>query len=261
VGSGHYYKPTANDREGSPEKDRRHFSVDRGPPGSEASAMRNGCTLLGSSFPVLIILLAGCGHDHPPGAGSDVNEYFYDCEDPKRPANLRVFATDESLIALLNKESAGALKVREEEAAHLTEPTVGFSAATPPNFVIQPPVVGAQAAPDGLTPAPAAPPRRSLWRRALAWLAPVATAHAHCMPVTGDNYLLRLMKDGESKPAYAALASVTNFTPTATVWQAAMKGRTGQTLKLTLIRAGYSAGTVTTGPFVGTGTVTFTVAP
>ncbi len=209
--------------------------------------------------PLLAAGLAGCGHDHDHEAGGDeVNEYFYDCEDPNRPPSLQVFATDESLVALLNKESAGAIQTKDDLAARLTAPNA-LSATTPPNFVIEPPASSAQLAP----PAPSPPDlrRRSFWQRLRNTLAPIGTAHAHCKPVTGDNYLLRLTKDGESKPAYAVLASVTSFTPNATVWAAAMKGRAGQTLRLTLIRAGYSGGTITTGPFVPAQMTSFTVGP
>jgi hypothetical protein len=210
-------------------------------------------------------LLSACDdHDHDHGETSEVNEYFYDCEDPNRPAGLNVFATDESLRALLDRESAGAVQTKDESAAHLTAPATGLSAATPPNFVIEPPPTSAQAAPlpDARAYADAyVAPRRSFWQRALRVLAPVGTAHAHCQPVTGDNYLLRLTKDGESKPAYAALSSVKTFTPSATVWKAAMNGRSGQSLKLTLIRAGYNGGTVTSGPFVPAQATTFTVGP
>lgn len=104
-------------------------------------------------------------------------------------------------------------------------------------------------------------PRPPLWRRALAWLSPIAIAHAHCTPVSGDNFLLRLTRDGDSKPAYSALASVTSFTPTAAAWTKAMQGRAGQTLKVTLMRAFYSSGTITDGPFVGTQATSFVVAP
>jgi hypothetical protein len=214
--------------------------------------------------PLLLVLLAapllGACDDHDHGETSDVNEYFYDCEDPGRPAALDVFATDESLRALLDKESAGAIKTQDEAAAHLTAPDIGLSAATPPTFVIQPPATSAAGAPApfGVPPARA---RRSFWRRTWQALAPIGTAHAHCKPVTGDNYLLRLTKEGDSKPAYAVLSSVTSFTPNANVWKAAMNGRAGQKLKLTLIRAGYSGGTITSGPFVPATMTTFTVAP
>lgn len=105
-------------------------------PGSTAkiSVMRlcrpmDGRVLLTLAF----CLGAACG-DHHPAPASDVDEYFYECEDPKRPPGLAVFATDESLIALLNKESAGLIKTVDANAATLVGPPAGsaLSATTPP---------------------------------------------------------------------------------------------------------------------------------
>ncbi len=207
--------------------------------------------------------LAGC-HSHEHAASTAVSEYFYDCEDPKRPPALKVFATDESLAELINKEAAGALSSKAGEVARLAMPATGatLSATTPPSFVIEPPVVGARA--PG-APVPRVTPRRPFPERARRWLwqaiSPIGTAHAHCMPVTGDNFLLRLSRAGDSSVAYAALASVTSFTPDGEVWKKAMQGRAGQTLTVTLLRAYYSGGTITNGPFVSSEPVSFTVGP
>jgi hypothetical protein len=98
------------------------------------------------------------------------------------------------------------------------------------------------------------PPRRPRWWQRLA---PIGTAHAHCPGVTGDNYLVRLTAaDG---PVYTALLSVPSFTPGAERWRAALTGRKGQTLNLTLLRAGLQGGRVTIGPFRSAGTAQFTV--
>ena len=39
------------------------------------------------SASLLAVLTAGCGHDHPSNS-TEVDEYFYDCEDTKRPRGL-----------------------------------------------------------------------------------------------------------------------------------------------------------------------------
>jgi hypothetical protein len=182
---------------------------------------------------------------------------------------LTVFATDESLVKMLEKEDAGGIVTRDEEAATLLAPASGatLSAATPPTFMLMAPATSARLerrpnllAPARLTPAMDRRHRRSFWSRALTWLAPIGTAHAHCTPVTGDNYLLRLSGNGD-KQLYAALLSTPTFTPSAEVWKKAIGGVTGQTLKLTLLRANYSGGTITSGPFVSSKVVTFTAAP
>jgi hypothetical protein len=216
-------------------------------------------------FSLALALGLGACDDHE-APSSDVDEYFWDCENMAKPSSLTVFATDESLIALLNKESAGAIRTVDENAATLTMPTPGstISAATPPSFVIQRPATSARG--------PALDNKRAFaqagaaklrppWRRAVSWLAPIGTAHAHCLPVTGDNYLIRLTREGDAAPAYSALISVPSFTPTEAVWSKAMQGRAGQTMKVTLIRAFYSGGTITDGPFVGSQSPTLVVGP
>ena len=159
--------------------------------------------------------------------------------------------------------------MRPENAATLVAPVSGstLSIAAPPLFAVQPPVTSARNQVAPVAPAPdvgnggTVPSRRSLLRRALDWLSPVATAHAHCLPVSGDNFLLRLTRDGDRQAAYSALTSVTDFTPTAATWAKALQGRAGQTLRLTLIRAFYSGGAITDGPFVGNQVASFVVAP
>jgi hypothetical protein len=209
-------------------------------------------------------LATSCGHDHDHEVSTEVDEYFYDCEDAKRPTTLTVFATDESLVKMLEKEDAGGIITRDEEAVALLAPASGatVSAATAPTFTLMPPATSAR----GQEPAPMfqleqpALRRRSFWRRALTWLSPVGTAWAHCTPVTGDNYLLRLA-GSDGKQIYAALISTTTFTPGAEVWKKSIAAVSGQTLKVTLLRASYSGGTITAGPFVGSKPITFVAGP
>jgi hypothetical protein len=220
-----------------------------------------------ATFGFAVCGLTSCGHDDDHGASAEVDEYFYDCEDSRRPTGLTVYATDESLVKMLEKEDAGGIVTKEEEAAVLLAPAAGatLSPATPPTFMLMPPATSAHLGPrpGGDRPLGAPSPRtrqRTLlqhMRRALAWLSPIGTAYAHCTPVTGDNYLLRL-RSSDGKQIYAALLSVTTFTPTADVWQKALAGHGGQPLNLTLLRASYSGGTITAGPFVSGKAITFT---
>jgi hypothetical protein len=217
-------------------------------------------------FALAMSVVPACNRDHDEGApGADrVDEYFYDCQDPKRPAALASFATDESLVKLLEKEDAGSLVMKDEEAATLTAPAAGssLSAAAPPAFALAPPATSARIDPEAPPPTPVRPHpgRMRLLRRAWGWLAPIGTAWAHCMPVTGDNYLFRL-STSDNKQIYAALLSVTTFTPGVAAWIKAFAGLAGQSVHLTLLRASYTGGTITAGPFVSSKTVSFTVAP
>jgi hypothetical protein len=202
------------------------------------------------------LLLAAC--DKHEEAGDDA-DYFYSCDDA--PGGVSVYATDESFRAILDKETAGEVMAKDAEAATLMSPASGatLSPSTPPTFVLTTPV--ARLSPGAAPPeGPSARPRRRpLWRRALTWLSPVGTAWAHCPGVTGDNFLFRLERAGEAKPAYTALVSVTSFTPRAEAWKRALNGRAGQTLTVKVIRAGFTGGRVTSGPFQSTQAVTFTV--
>jgi hypothetical protein len=205
-------------------------------------------------------LATSCGHDHDHEASTEVDEYFYDCEDAKRPTTLTVFATDESLVKMLEKEDAGGIVTRDEEAVTLLAPANGatVSAAAAPTFMLMPPATSARG--EDPAPAPLEPRRRSFLRRALTWLSPIGTAWAHCTPVTGDNYLLRLSA-GDGKQIYAALISATTFTPGAEIWKKAIAAVSGQSLKVTLLRASYSGGTITSGPFVSSKPITFVAGP
>jgi hypothetical protein len=228
----------------------------------------------------LVVICAGsplaCGHDHDaPALPTTVDEFLYDCENPRRPPQLTVFATDESLVKMLEKEDAGAILHKDEGAATLLNPLSGatLSSASPPEFALVPPTTSTRLGPVPAGPRisplrlPAPAPHVSpahLLRRALTWLghrlAPIATAYAHCTPVTGDNYLVRL-GTGDNPQIYAALTSVTTFTPNPAIWKKALAGRAGQTVTLTLLRASYSGGTITDGPFAGGQVVSFTIGP
>lgn len=216
-----------------------------------------------AAFLAAAFLATACEHQHGPSS-DEVDAYFYDCNDPKRPAGLTVFATDESLIEMLNKESAGAVMDKAMEAAALVTPASGtvLSAAAPPTFTIT--VVNTLTA-SPVTPAlprPSPSPRpRTLWQRLGSWLSPIGVAHAHCDPVSGNNFLLRLTSTTDNKRVYAALSSVTSFTPDAETWRKALEGRNGQTLRVTLLRAVYTGGVIRGGPFAGHPNMMFSVGP
>jgi hypothetical protein len=198
----------------------------------------------------LLAPLAGCPDEDGEASGAD--EYFYDCE--TAPAGVTVYATDESFRAIVDKESARSVTVNDAEAATVVSPAPGatLSAGTPPTFMLRTPT--AALVPPGPGGCPSRRPR--WWQR----LSPVGVAHAHCPGVTGDNMLVRLTPAGATTPAYTALVSVTSFTPSAERWRAAMGRRKGQTVTLTILRAGLAGGRVTIGPFVPSQTTSFTVA-
>jgi hypothetical protein len=205
-----------------------------------------------------LAVFGGACHEHAAG-GDAADDYFYSCEDA--PTGVSVFATDESYRAIADKESAGEVERKDAESARLGSPASGatISIAMPPTFVIAAPMARlAPAAPSALPPRSV---RKSPWRRVVTWLAPIGTAYAHCPGVTGDNFLLRLNQGDEPRPIYSALVSVTSFTPRAASWSRAMKGRAGQTVTVSLVRAGFTGGRVTSGPFVGSAAMTLNVGP
>jgi hypothetical protein len=199
----------------------------------------------------LLALLAAC----PGGDGDEVSkpdEYFWDCT--TAPAGVTVYATDETFDEIANKESAGAVKVSDAEAATVMSPAPGgtLSAGTPPAFMLRTPT--AALVPPG--PGGGCPPGRPRWWQRLS---PIGVAHAHCPGVTGDNMLVRVLPSGSSRPIYSALVSVPMFTPGAEKWRAALGGRKGQTVTVAVLRAGLQGGIVTIGPFASSQQATFTV--
>jgi hypothetical protein len=207
------------------------------------------CLRAAATGVTLVLALSACSDgDEDPVPAAD--EYLYDCMNA--PATVKVYATDESFRAIVDKESAGAAVPDAARAATVVAPASGtsLSATTAPAFSLDIP-----------TSAASLPPGRprSLAARLWRWLAPIGTAYAHCGNVNGHNVLLRLLRPGESRPVYTALVSVNAFTPSATVWQKAMAGRKGQTLQASLLHALLVDGRVVEGPFISPQTVTFTI--
>jgi hypothetical protein len=216
-------------------------------------------TSLAVAVPGLALALAGC-HDHDHDDEPTADEFFFDCE--SSPAGATVFATDEAFVEFVNKEAANGLTKDDAQAPKLTSPAAGgtISAATPPMFTFMNMPTARLDARPGRRTGPC-PVRRSRWAAARAFFSLEGTAYAHCPAVSGENFLFRLTKEGDSKPLYTALLSVTSFTPSAAKWNKALAGRSGQTVTLTLARAVLSKGTITNGPFVPATAIKFTVGP
>lgn len=218
------------------------------------------------SLILLLVLPAACksssgGDDE----GANADEYFYDCEDAKKPDGLTVYATDEAYRAFLDKVTAGAQKKDDTQAAKLTSPMADstLSIATPPAFSI--------AAPMAMAPRPTRMPNprnlvptqhhRSRW----AWVKDLfsieGTAWAHCPNVTGPLYLVTVKEMGKDEAAYSALVSVPSFTPGADAWKAKLTPLSGKKVTVTVARGVFSMGEIQLGPFVPTQDPSFTVGP
>jgi hypothetical protein len=200
--------------------------------------------------------LLACHGDHDHESELSADEFFYDCE--QRP-DLTVFATDEAYVSVINAEAAAKTQIVDDDRApRLQSPVSGsvLSTTTPPTFTV------ATAAASLRPQRGQACPRAShvFWTRMAQSLSPISTAYAHCPAVSGPLFLLRLTHEGETAPVYSALASVTVISPSANVWTKVMKGRAGQTLKLSIVRAVLSKGTVTEGPYKRSDSPTFSVA-
>ncbi len=199
--------------------------------------------------------MLACHSDHDHESDLTADEFFYDCE--QRPD--LVFATDEAYVSVINAEAAAKTQIVDDDRApRLQSPALGsaLSMSTPPTFTI------ATGAAWLLPKRGQACPRASkgFWTRMAQSLSPVATAYAHCPAVSGPLFLVRLTHDGDSAPVYSALSSVTVISPSSKVWTKVMKGRAGQTLKLSIVRTVLSKGTVTEGPYRRPDSPTFGVA-
>ena len=190
-------------------------------------------------------------------AGAD--EYYYDCEDTKKPPELTVFATDEAYREFLDKVAASGFKKDATQSPQLMTPAPdsSVSAATPPMFSFS---SGMTLRTKDSVPK-SRPPRR---RSALAWLRAAlseGTAWAHCPTVTGTLYLVQLTAVGEKTPAYTALASVTRFTPDAAVWKEKLGPLAGKKVAVTVARGVFSMGHLELGPFVSDKDISLSITP
>jgi hypothetical protein len=211
------------------------------------------------SLLLLLVLPGACHSSGSTDAEANADDYFYDCEDAKKPASLNVFATDEAYRTFLDKIAATGVMKDDNQAPKLSSPMADatLSLAAPPTFTFS----SGMALRLPATPARPSVHRRSRW----AWVKDLfsleGTAWAHCPNVTGSLYLLQLTPVGDTHAAYTALSSVTSFTPNADVWKAKLGGQSGKKVTLTLARGVFSMGEIQLGPFVASQDVSFTVGP
>ena len=206
---------------------------------------------------------ATCG---PHGPAEGVDEYYVNCDGA--PAG-QPFVSDESYTKFVEAESAGTVMPSACEAPVLTSPSPGSVLDSPPTFVFSPrqdPCPQATRAPEPAAKVAARKPKSRRFEfatvtRVLRGLVPIGTAYAHCPAVSGENYLLQLTAAGEVEPFYVALLSVTTFTPNADRWRAAVAGRNGKQVTVTIQRALFVGGLVMEGPYVQTQPFAFTLAP
>jgi hypothetical protein len=208
------------------------------------------------ALPVTLLLFAAC-HSHDEG--SEEVEYFYDCEDAKKPATLTVYATDEAYREFIDKVTASGFKKDNTQSPQLMSPAADstISIAMPPAFNF---TTGMTLRTPDTVPNPRTPPRRSRWAWLKRNLSFVGTAWAHCPAVTGTLYLLQLTPEGQTAPAYTALSSVTTFTPGA-AWKEKLQPLSGKKVKLTLARGVFSTGNLELGPFIADKEIALTVGP
>jgi hypothetical protein len=206
------------------------------------------------------MLQFACGGDSagPP----QPDEYVTDCE--TRPDG-GAFASDENYSAFLDKEAAHAVTADSCKAPQLTSPAPGstLGRTTPPliAFSDTPASCGLRRALPVQLAALCPLRRQPLWKRLLRAFVLEGVAEAHCGAFTGTNYLLRLGRAGDARPAYLAVLSVNSYTPDAGAWQRALSSRGGQTLTLSIERAVFFRGDIMEGPYLPAAPPTFQVAP
>jgi hypothetical protein len=212
-------------------------------------------------MPLTVLLLAvTCGKESSEEANA--SEYFYDCEDAKKPAGLNIYATDEAYRAFQDKVAASGFKKDSAQAPKVMAPAANstISLATPPAFSFTSGMALRTRDVGPRVPGAAPRPRGSRWAWLRSALSFEGTAWAHCPTVTGPLYLVQVGEAGKA-PAYTALASVTIFTPDPAVWKEKLQGLSGKKVTLTVARGVFSMGTLELGPFVADEDVSLTVGP
>ena len=195
----------------------------------------------------VVLLICACSGATPPAQPPTPDEYIANCESAG-DAGIPV-TSDENYTAFLNAEAASRVVADCGRAPRMMAPSGTLSAATPPAFSFTP------------TNSTCARKQAPLWKRLVRAFVLEGTAQAHCGAISGENYLLRLVHPGESKPVYMAMLSVTSFTPDAAIWTHNLAGRSGQTLVLTVERASFLMGDITEGPYVQPAPISLTVTP
>jgi len=206
-----------------------------------------------------LLALLGCSQQNNP---TKADEYIVDCT-----VNASQFASDESFVKFTEAEAAGRVTADDCKSPELLGPSFGatLSAGVPPLFLFNPiHTCGAEG--------PTGSPRRYAmgttrarprWLSVLKFAADLfeGTAEARCGAFSGENYLFRIRRAGDSTPLYTALLSVTAFQPDPAIWRRALSGRNGQTVSVTIERAIFSVGTINEGPYVQSQPYSFPVGP
>jgi hypothetical protein len=208
---------------------------------------------------VLLASLSCSNH----GGTSTSDEYIVDCA-----TNATQFASDENYVKMIEAEAARRVVADPCKSPELfaPDPSVRLSPGAPPTFIFNPihtcaaanrssnPVQGCSMKKN--QPAPA-------WLSALKFGASLleGTAEAHCGAMSGENYLLRVTRTGDSTSLYTAMLSVASFTPDAGIWRRALSGRNGQTVSVTILRSVFLRGSINEGPYVQPQPYSFTIGP
>ena len=205
-----------------------------------------------------LLALLGCSHqNNPPGA----DEYIVDCT-----VNASQFASDDSFAKFTEAEAAGRVTTDDCKSPELLGPSFGatLSAGAPPLFLFNPihscGVVRPTDSPRRYVGGTGA---RPMWLSVLKFTADLleGTAEARCGAFSGENYLFRIRRAGDSTPLYTALLSVTSFQPDPAIWRRAFAGRNGQTVSVTIERAIFLGGSINEGPYVQSQPYSFPVGP
>ena len=217
-----------------------------------------GCFLRPLLFSLAV---SACGSNTSPAAGAD--EYILNCEG----ADGGAITSDENYTKFIEADSAGVTHADACNSPLLSTPAAGtkLDPVQPPAFTFA--AVHPTCALHRergvrfgcLEREPGQPGWSSALESALALL--IKPAEAHCAAISGENYLFRLMHAGEKAAVYSVMLSVLSFTPDAAIWKKALSGRQGQTLTLTIERAGFFKGDINQGPYVQTQPWSFVVGP
>jgi hypothetical protein len=204
----------------------------------------------------LVLASLGCSNQ---GGTSRADEYIFDCT-----ADAKQFASDENYVKMIEAEAARRVVADTCKSPELFSPdqSVRLSPAAPPTFIFNPlHTCAAQRFPNPVRGC--AIKIRPAWLNALKFGANLleGTAEAACGPMTGENYLLRVTRRGDSTALYTAMLSVASFSPNAVIWRRALAGSTNQSVSVTILRAVFLRGSINEGPYVQPQPYSFTVGP
>ncbi len=208
---------------------------------------------------VVVLAFLGCSHQDKT---SSADEYFVDCS-----SNPNQFASDETYVKFIEAEAARRVIAEACKSPELFAPGPGgtLSAGVSPTFIFNPThSCAARLAPtSGQACAMKKAPHSPVWLSGLKFGASllIGTAEAHCPAVTGENYLFRVTRTGDSTPLYTAVLSVTSFSPDPGIWRRALSGRNGQMVSVTIQRAIFFRGSINEGPYVQPQPYSFTIGP